>query len=365
VPTVEDCDNADNDCDTKIDEGVQNACGTCATLEHSVGEACSNGGQGACAKPGKYSCFNGTTVCDAPPATPTAEVCDGIDNDCSGGVDNGLLNACGGSTCGADLSNKGKSCTAGTGDCQGTGTWECDGPAANTLKCTAVEKPKNACGTSCGPVPAEDCATPGDDNCNGQSNEGCCTPVTWYRDCDADGFAAASAPSQSSCTAPPPPAGCAAWTKTVPGTGSTDCNDGNAAYKPGGEAAYLTAGTGDFNCDGQIEKAVVVLATTAGTPAPASAQVCSETVRCPCLQINRSALDFDHLDGATPVDAAGQPLTVTDDIPTYGADCAIAKRYVVSGPYAIPISGDPTRCTTAITEASHSIDIYYFQVLCR
>jgi hypothetical protein len=107
---------------------------------------------------------------------PTKEVCDGEDNDCDNKADEGLTNVCGGSDCAASLGKMGGACTAGTGDCQGTGTWECDGVASNSLRCTAVERTKNACGTSCGPTPAEDCATPGDDNCNGQSNEGCCTP---------------------------------------------------------------------------------------------------------------------------------------------------------------------------------------------
>ncbi|HEY6881353.1 MAG TPA: hypothetical protein VI299_25180 [Polyangiales bacterium] len=71
---------------------------------------------------------------------------------------------------------KGTACTAGSGDCQGTGVWDCDPANPSSLHCTAVEKPKNACGLTCGPL-SEDCSTPADDNCNGQANEGCCVPT--------------------------------------------------------------------------------------------------------------------------------------------------------------------------------------------
>lgn len=56
VPTEEECDTIDNDCDRSVDENVLNACNQCGHV---------------------------------PP-----EECDGIDNDCDGRTDEGLLNAC-------------------------------------------------------------------------------------------------------------------------------------------------------------------------------------------------------------------------------------------------------------------------------
>ncbi len=72
------CDDKDNDCDGKIDEGFP------------VGDACDNGRDGECKRRGMRKCdgTGTTTVCDAPDvASGSAEKCDGKDNDCDGDVD--------------------------------------------------------------------------------------------------------------------------------------------------------------------------------------------------------------------------------------------------------------------------------------
>ena len=80
------CDGLDNDCDGQVDEGpdggVPVAPGPCATGE-----------PGICAV-GQRACVDGAIVC-IPDVSPEAEICDFLDNNCDGFIDEGLVNACG------------------------------------------------------------------------------------------------------------------------------------------------------------------------------------------------------------------------------------------------------------------------------
>jgi len=68
------CDAVDNDCDQVVDEGNPGGGATCGT---DVGEC----------RSGTMTCTAGSLVC-AGAVGPTAEVCDGLDNNCDGSVDN-------------------------------------------------------------------------------------------------------------------------------------------------------------------------------------------------------------------------------------------------------------------------------------
>jgi MYXO-CTERM domain-containing protein len=145
---AEKCDGLDNNCDGNVDEGFM------------VGAACTNNGVGACKRGGILTC-NGSgtgTVCDAPVVQPRQEICNNIDDDCNGLVDDGVIPGVG-VPCGTGLGT----CTAGVTAC-----------VAGKLVCNTVGNPKpetcNGLDDDCdgvidnGPLPGTgaDCLCPGE-----------------------------------------------------------------------------------------------------------------------------------------------------------------------------------------------------------
>jgi hypothetical protein len=111
------CDGIDNDCDGNVDNRVA-----------EVGTACPTGMPGVCAEGAWFCTDDGELVCE-PTVPPLREICDNLDNDCDGNVDEGdddapLVQTCYGGapetldtgTCVAGL----RTCTAGRiGACEG------------------------------------------------------------------------------------------------------------------------------------------------------------------------------------------------------------------------------------------------------
>ena len=78
APEPEQCNAIDDDCDGTVDE------------DFALGEPCS-AGVGACRRQAERICGDVEGLCQAAPGVPDGETCNGIDDDCDGATDEGLL----------------------------------------------------------------------------------------------------------------------------------------------------------------------------------------------------------------------------------------------------------------------------------
>jgi hypothetical protein len=130
------CDGIDNDCNGQIDENWPDLGQTCKV------------GIGACEREGKMICDSSQTktVCSVSTGSPSKELCDGIDNNCNGQVDE-------------DFSDLGQPCKVGVGACQREGKMIC-----------APSQTKTVCSATPG-QPSKEMCDGIDNNCNGQIDE--------------------------------------------------------------------------------------------------------------------------------------------------------------------------------------------------
>ncbi len=173
---VEICNGVDDDCDGMIDEGIDKAtdaanCGACGNVCRYANAApvCSRGtcGMGTCDD--NFYDLDGkpTNGCEYFCVASGVEICDGIDNDCNGKIDEGIDTKSDANNCGAC----GRTCqfTNAAGRCQ-AGTCVIGGCTADHYNIN--NNPADGCEYGCAPSNggAEICDNK-DNNCNAQVDE--------------------------------------------------------------------------------------------------------------------------------------------------------------------------------------------------
>jgi len=143
-PSEEICDGIDNDCNSVIDDTFPEQHQLCGFVEGA------DYGVGVCT-PGVMKCDNGGLYCDGHTG-PSEEVCDGLDNNCDGSVDEGVANTTA-IVCydGPDGTMAIGECRAGVRYCQDGGF---DGPCDGQV------------------VPVEEICDNLDNDCDGEVDEG-------------------------------------------------------------------------------------------------------------------------------------------------------------------------------------------------
>ena len=147
-PATEVCDGIDNDCDGQTDEDALGNPISLVCYSPGSGNGCTQDGsawtcQGPC-HTGLRLCQNGVLGACQNEQVPSLEVCDGVDNDCDGQVDEP-----------EDIPNLGQACGTALGRCT-PGVWVCDG---GNLDCVG------------GDGPFEGRCNGEDDDCDGQIDE--------------------------------------------------------------------------------------------------------------------------------------------------------------------------------------------------
>jgi Notch 1 len=282
VPTAEICNGIDDDCNGVADnvdptrlQNDPNNCGACGTqcnysATHQFG-SCVNG---SCMPSGCTPGFvdadqNAANGCElqCAPTTPPDEVCDGLDNDCNGTIDDGFTNTyaangqpnydkdvsnCGGCGFVCNLQGAVNKCGAlpsGRGTCQvdacinnaGADTFKHD-PAKGDLDVTGCEYHCPVASSTAGDCAAGGCTFPAE-TCNGSDDD--CNFVVDDNLTDPD----LNMPCGARC-----PGGLVGNCRGQCTAGTTICASGVKQCMGGsGPTAEVCDGV-DNNCDGQVDE---------------------------------------------------------------------------------------------------------------
>ena len=294
------CDEADNDCDEEIDEDAASPGVWYADADgdtYGVG----NDVLEACAKPDGYVNRSGDCDDGAASVNPGAtEVCNGLDDDCRNGADEGASDAkpwfhdSDGDKYG-DPGDREFACTAPANHVADNTDCDDDEPEAY-------------------PTNAEVCDTI-DNDCNSKIDDNPTDPNTYYLDGDGDTYGLTSS-TTTNCSLP-----------TGYAEADGDCDDGDASINPGATETWYDGADGD--CSGgsdydQDGDGVDSFAEGAGADCDdtnSNVLACGADENSPALSCDQ-VLDADSTaeDGVYWLDPAGDgsPFEATCDMTTEG-----------------------------------------------
>ena len=280
------CDGVDNDCDGELDE--PDAADAVSWYADADGDGFGDAaiGELACAAPEGFGAD--ATDCDdaAASVNPSAtEVCDAIDNDCSGDVDSDAVDQ---STWYLDRDSD------GYGDVD-TVQMACEQPELYVVDATDCDD-VNA---SVFPGATEVCDAV-DNDCDGAIDPSSSVDAsTWYADLDSDGYGNAS--SSVSCSAP---------SGSV--SDDSDCDDSDADIEPG--ASEICDGV-DNDCDASTSEAGMVSFTPDSSGVMTNASLgFTGTYSAPQVRTLNTAGTYTFCEGTHFVD-----LTISADVTLMGA----------------------------------------------
>ena len=274
-PTAETCNGQDDDCDRDTDEGLVRSCGTDVGACVSGTETCAGGSWGSCA--GSVG--------------PSPELCDGsVDESCDGAVDEGCLCTNGQTrSCGTDVGQ----CVAGTETCDLSGSW-------------------GSCSGSVGPS-AEICNGL-DDNCDGNIDEGgVCRPPTLM--CPGDASTVVGSAVTLSGMGSDPDGGSVsfAWSVVTRPTGSSAM----PASPMAATTLFTPDAAGSYTlrlCVTDDEGEMACCTTTVMASSPCTPPTAPVLTVCPTSWDRRPVVQFDPLPAGVFYelyqDAAGAPYDV-------------------------------------------------------